>query len=105
METAYADVISKPIYQILTYMTHTSGMEIALPLAVKELVSLKLKETAGEIKLFEQRYGTDFEAFKSAWHQKKIPNQHSYDIEKDYWEWEAAVSDYERLCQMRENLL
>jgi len=72
---------------------------------VKELVSLKLKETAGEIKLFEQRYGTDFEAFKSAWHQKKIPNQHSYDIEKDYWEWEAAVSDYERLCQMRENLL
>ncbi len=35
METAYADVISKPIYQILTYMTHTSGMEIAL-LEMKE---------------------------------------------------------------------
>jgi len=105
METAYADVISKPIYQILTYMTHTSGMEIALPLAVKELVSLKLKETAEEIKSFEQRYGTDFKVFKSAWHQKKIPNQHSYEIEKDYWEWEAAVSDYERLYQMRESLL
>ncbi len=105
METAYADVISKPIYQILTYMTHTSRMEIALPLAVKELVSLKLKETAEEIKSFEQRYGTDFKVFKSAWHQKKIPNQHSYEIEKDYWEWEAAVSDYERLYQMRESLL
>jgi hypothetical protein len=80
-------------------------MEIALPLAVKELVSLKLRETAEEIKSFEQRYGTDFEVFRSAWHQKKIPNQHSYEIEKDYWEWEAAVSDYERLYQMRESLL
>jgi len=48
METVYTDVISKPIYQILTYMTHTSRIEIALPLAVRELVSLKLKETARE---------------------------------------------------------
>ena len=105
METAYADVISKPIYQILAYMTHTSRMELALPIAVKELVSLKLKETAGEIRAFEQRYGTDFEAFESAWHQERIPNKHSYEVEKDYWEWEAAVSDYEQLGQMRDNLL
>jgi len=105
METAYADVISKPVYQILTYMTHTSRIEIALPLAVRELVNLKLKETAGEIRSFEQRYGTDFEASKTAWHRKQIPDPYSYEVEKDYREWEAAVSDYEQLHKMRENLL
>ncbi len=105
METAYADVISKPIYQILTYMTHTSRLEIALPIAVRELVTLKLKETAGEVRSFEQRYGTDFESFKTAWHQNRIPNGHSYEVERDYREWEAAVTDYEQLRQMREKLL
>jgi len=105
MERTYADMISKPIYQILTYMTHTSRIEVALPLAVRELVSLKLKETAGEIRSFEQRYGTNFEAFKTAWNQKQVPNQYSYEVERDFREWEAAVSDYEQLDQMRENLL
>jgi hypothetical protein len=105
METVYTDVISKPIYQILTYMTHTSRIEIALPLAVRELVSLKLKETAREISGFEQRYGRDFKAFKTAWHQKQIPDPYSYEVERDFREWESAVSDYEQLRRMQENLL
>ncbi len=104
-QTTYTDIISKPIYQILTHITHTSRMELALPLAIKELVSLKLKETSGQIELFEHQYGTDFDVFKKAWNEGRIPNRHSYEVERDYREWEAAVTDCEQLRRMQETLL
>lgn len=103
--TPYAEVISKPIYRILTYITRTPRLEIALPLAIKELVSLKIKELSGQIELFEDRYGTDFDAFKKAWDEERIPDRHSYEVEKDYREWEAAVTDCGQLRGMQETLL
>jgi len=49
---------------------------------------------------FERRYKTDLEAFKRAWDEGRIADKHSYEVERDYWEWEAAVTDEERLQQM-----
>jgi asparagine synthetase A len=47
----------------------------------------------------------DFEAFKQAWNEDQIPNKHSYEVERDYWEWEAAVTDERRLREALEELL
>jgi hypothetical protein len=44
----------------------------------------------------------DFEAFKQAWNEGQIPNKHSYEVEHDYWEWEAAVTEERRLQEMLE---
>lgn len=97
-------VISKPIYRILTDLTQEPRLEVALPLAVRDLVRLKLKETAARREAFEQRYGMDFQAFKQAW-QDRIPDKYSHEVERIYWEWEASVADEERLRQMLESLL
>jgi len=97
-------VISKPIYRILTDLTREPRLEVALPLAVKDLVRLKLKETSDQREAFERRYGMDFEAFKQAWGEGRIADRHSYEVERDYWEWEATVTDEERLHQMLESL-
>jgi hypothetical protein len=75
---------------------------VALHLATKDLVCLKLKETEGQRKRFEERYQMDFEAFKQAWNEGQIPHKHSYEVERDYWEWEAAVTDERRLREMLE---
>jgi len=99
-----ADAISKPIYRILTNLTQESRLDVALPLAVKDLVRLKLKEAREQRESFEQRYETDFVAFQEAWHAERITNKHSYEVERDYWEWEAAVTDEERLKEMLESL-
>lgn len=72
-------------------------MEVALPLAVKELVRLKLKEAREQREAFERQYGMDFQAFEQAWDEGRIADKHSYEVERDYWEWEAAVSDEDRL--------
>jgi len=73
-------------------------------MAVKDLVRLKLKETGERKAAFEQRHGMYFEAFKQAWDEGRIADKHSYEIERDYWEWEATVTDEDRLRQMLESL-
>lgn len=102
---ATTDVISKPIYRILSDLTQESRLEVALPLAIKDWVRLKLKETGELREAFERRYGMDFQVFKQAWHEGRIENDHSYEVERDYWEWEATITDEERLYQMLESLL
>jgi asparagine synthetase A len=98
------NVITKPIHRILTDLTQEPRLEVALPLAMKDWVRLKLKETRELQTEFEQRYGMAFDAFKQAWLADHIANAHSYAVERDYWEWEAAVSDAERLLEIAESL-
>jgi hypothetical protein len=105
MSEMYTDVISKPMYQVLSDLTNEPRLEVALPLAIKDLVRLKLKEAREQREAFEQRYNMDFVAFKGAWDEGCIANKHSYEVERDYWEWEAATTDEERLRQMLERLL
>jgi hypothetical protein len=97
-------VISKSIYKILTDLTGEARFEVALPLAAKELVRLKLKEVEEQIKQFEQRYHIDFNLFKQAWNEDKIADKHSYEVERDYWEWEAAITNRARLEEMLDSL-
>jgi hypothetical protein len=96
--------ISKPLHRILSDLTGEERFDIALHLATKDLVRLKLKETEEEIVNFENRYKMAFEKFKKAWEKGQIPKKYSYEVEKDYWEWEAAISDQKRLRQMLEQL-
>jgi len=96
--------ISKPIYKILRELTQETRVEVALPLAIKDLVRLKLKEAREQQEEFTQRYGMDFQAFQQAWHDGLIEHRHSYEVERDYWEWEATVTDEERLLEMFESL-
>ena len=101
----YIDVISKPMYQVLSDLTREPRLEVALLIAIKDLVRLKLKEAREQREAFEQRYNMDFAAFKQAWNEGHIANKHSYEVEHDYWEWEAATTDEERMHQMFERLL
>ena len=98
------EVISKPIYQILADLTQETRIEVALPLAMKDWLRLRLAETRAHKRAFEQRYSMDFAAFKQAWQEGRIENRHSYEVERDYWEWEAAETDEERLRHLSESL-
>jgi len=70
----------------------------------RQQVCLKLEETREQREAFEQRYGMDFQAFQQAWQTGQLADMHSYEVERDYWEWEAAITDEERLQQMLESL-
>jgi hypothetical protein len=98
------DLISRPLYQILTDLTQEQRLDVALALAVKELIRLKLKEATEFRQNFEQRYNMTFETFQSAWDRGQVNDQYSYETERDYWEWEASVTDENRLRVMLQQL-
>lgn len=99
------DVITKPIYQILSELTQETKVEVALPLAIKDWVRLRLKEARQERDGFERRYGMNFVTFQQAWQEGRIPNGHSHEVEHDYWEWEATETDEQQLQRLLEILL
>lgn len=96
--------ISKPLHKILTYLTGEERIDVALPLATKDLLKLKLKENEQVIKNFEDRYGIGFEEFKTSWESDQLNDKYSYQIEKDYWEWEAAITDQQHFRALLEEL-
>jgi len=63
--------MSKPTHRILSDLTQEPQVEVALPLAVKDLIRLKLKETRERRQEFELRYGTDWAMFKLAWQDRE----------------------------------
>ena len=52
---------------------------------------------------FEKKYGLVFQEFKEAWETDKIPEKYSYEIERDYMEWESSDDEHDLLLsKMRE---
>ncbi|MDZ7290084.1 MAG: hypothetical protein ONB44_13435 [candidate division KSB1 bacterium] len=97
-------IISKPLYNILAELTGEERFDVALYLATKDLVQLKLLEAVRQIKTFAERYGMAFEKFEQAWENDQVADKYSYDVEKDYWQWEAAQTDLVRLREIFERL-
>lgn len=75
-----------------------------MPLALKELVHLKLQQSSQQRLALEERYGMDFVAFQQAWMNREEQQKYSYEVEQDWWEWEAAVTDAERYQGMLKGL-
>ncbi len=92
--------VSKSLHRILSELTGEERFEVALHLATKDLVRLKMKEAEQNLKTFAGRYGMSFEQFQRAWEEERIANKHSYEVEKDFWEWESAHTDLMKLNEM-----
>jgi hypothetical protein len=86
-------VIPKSTHNILRRLTGQSRPEIALSLAIKDLVRLRMNEALSRITKYEAKYGMAFSDFEEACARGKIQNPFSYEVEKDEREWEAAVTD------------
>ena len=98
-------VIPKPVHNLLTRLTGESRPDVSLSLALKDLVRLRISEARSKIAIFERKYGMEFAAFEQAHKAGKIPEAHSYAVEQDDWEWEAATTDLTALEEVAEWLV
>ena len=86
-------VIPKSMQNVLQRLTGQSRPDIALSLAIKNLVRLRMWEVKMKIESFEGKYGMDFSEFEKACDDGRIKEPFSYEVEKDDFEWEAAITD------------
>ncbi|MBS3816489.1 MAG: hypothetical protein KGY76_02875 [Candidatus Thermoplasmatota archaeon] len=80
------EAISKSTAKLLKDLTGESRLDIAVKIAVKDSLVHRLEEIYPKIEELEEKYGMEFEEFKTAWEDETIENKYSYDVESDYWE-------------------
>ncbi len=90
-------IVSKPTHKVLKELTGEIRPDLALFLALKDLVRLRLEAAEIRIVAFEDKYSKNFDHFKKAYEKGEIANPYSYAVEKDCWEWEAAITDKAKL--------
>ena len=81
--------LSPKIGEFLIRAAETPDIEMALRKILFEYLDLKLKELQGQAREFEKKWSMTFEEFSVKCKQKKIGKDiHSYEVEKDFWDWE-----------------
>ncbi len=98
-------VIPKPAYNVLRRLTGESRPDVALSLALKDLVRLRMEAARSQADVLQRKYDMSFDAFENAWKADRIPDAHSYAVETDYSQWEAALSDIKALEDLAEWLV
>jgi len=93
-------IIPQPAYNVLRRLTGESRPEVALSLALKELVRLRLEAARAKIAAFERKYEMTFGDFQKSWQEGRIPKAHTHAVETDYWNWEAATTDVAALEEL-----
>jgi len=89
--------ISPSLLKLLFELTGSMDVNSAIRELFKDAVEHRLEKINKEIENFEKKYGMKFSDFKEAWEKDAILNKYSYEIEKDFWEWEGLISRKRKL--------
>ena len=81
--------ISANILKALTEITGEPRVELAIREIIKDSVEHRIRKIEQEIKTLEKKYTMNFKEFDQYFHKEQIPDQYSYETERDYLEWEG----------------
>jgi hypothetical protein len=85
--------LSPRLGELLTEATQTPDIEAALWKVLSEYLDLKSNKLSAQIAEFEQKWGMSFEEFSSRCKERNLEKDaYSYEVEKDFWEWEKALT-------------
>lgn len=99
------DSVSSDTAKLLKDVTGESNLDSAVRITVEDAMRHRLERLEEQIEGFEQRYDMGFEVFEQKWQEGEIDDKHSYDVEKDYWEWEGLISRQKKLEEALEQLV
>ena len=89
--------VTKSLEKILIDLTGEPRADVALHVALKDVIAHRLEIIESESKRLESKYHLTFPDFKLKWEKGEIEQKYSYDVEKDYWEWEGLVSRRDKI--------
>jgi hypothetical protein len=87
--------LSPQVGELLLQATQSQDLDEALHKVLREYLDLKLAALAAEMRHFETKWECSFAAFR-----EKTKHEYTYDVERDFWEWErleTLKSHYEAL--------
>jgi hypothetical protein len=97
-----AEVISPQLLKALTDVTGEGQLDSALRIVTQEAIAHRRGQLAKQLRTLEQKYGMSFSHFDTQFQAGKIPQQHSYEVEQDYLEWEGLLCRQRRLQEIED---
>jgi len=80
--------ISPRLGEFFVKTTKSKDVEAAFQKVIADYLELKLKDLHETIKGFEAKWGMTFEEFKAGTKNGSLENAYSFNVERDYWQWE-----------------
>ncbi len=99
METQ--EQLSKRTRKVLREITGEPRTSLAVDIALRDSIRLKIEDIEGKIKSFEKKYGCSFLDFEKGW---KKSSDYSYEREKDFLEWDSLTHRKSHLSKLLEEL-
>ena len=86
-------IMSPKLSEVLVKTTQSKDIDDALNKIFSEYLELKLKKLQQTIEEFEKKWNMSFEKFNKGIKENTLKADiYSFDTEKDYWQWEEAVT-------------
>lgn len=83
--------VSPRIGTLLTQVAETSDIETALWKILLDYIDLKSAKLRQQIAEFESKWGMSFAEFSTKIKEGQLDKDaYSFEVEKDFWEWEKA---------------
>lgn len=89
--------LSPQVAELLLQVTYSQDLNEALHKVLREYLDLKLNALSSEIHRMEDQWSCKFAEFK-----ERTRNDFSYEVEKDFWEWESLETLKSHYYSLRE---
>ena len=89
--------IDKRIYNALIESFGQEVLKEKINTFIISALENQLKKYSRDILKIEKKFGTSFYEFEKMWDEGKIENQHSYEIEGDFIDWEMMEMEKREL--------
>ncbi len=94
--------VSPHIAVLLNQVTATPDLEAALLKVLSEYIDLKVAQFDRQISAFETKWGMTFTEFSDRFENDQLDqDSYSYDVEKDFWDWEKAETLKKHYLELR----
>lgn len=95
-----AVTIPKATLKIMTELTGEPIFERALPITLKDSIEHRLERINQELEIYQKKYRMDFTKFNALWAKEEVTNQSSYEVEKDFLEWDGLIMRKDKLEEL-----
>ncbi|MEW6096003.1 MAG: hypothetical protein AB1567_05705 [bacterium] len=100
-----AIAIPKSTLKVLSDLTGEVVFNRALNVALKDSIEHRLEKIGKNLETYQTKYGMKFDDFKILWNQGNVKNQSSYEVEKDFLEWEGLIMRKAKLKEISKWLI
>jgi len=90
MASRLNELVPKSTLKALTEITGEKRVDLAFSMTVKDVIEHRLEKVNEGINKLEGKYRANFSNFKKLWRKRK--DKFSYELEKDYIEWENLTT-------------